>query len=330
MIKLATKEEASVRKATRAAYGETLTELYQEGVPIVAVDADLSGSTTLAKFAASSDECAKRLFNVGIAEQNMIDVASGLALTGKVAFTGSFAVFGTGRAYDQIRNTVCYSNLNVKIAPTHAGISVGPDGGSHQMLEDIALMRALPRMRVLVPADYTSAKAAIRIAAATPGPLYVRLGRASVPAVYSPDTDLSEFELGRACVLREGTDVTIVACGVEIREALAAAEALAAQGISAEVIDAFCIKPLDVDTIVQSAKKTGAVVSVEEHSVFGGLGEAVSHALAKHHPVPCEIVGMRDAFGKSAEFEELLAYFNLDAHAIVEAANKVCGRANNC
>lgn len=327
MIRLATAEEAAQKKATRAAYGETLAQLLDEGMPIVAVDADLSGSTTTSKFAASSEAAAKRLFNVGIAEQNMIDVAAGLALAGNVAFTGSFAVFGTGRAYDQIRNTVCYSNLDVKIAPTHSGISVGPDGGSHQMLEDIALMRALPRMKVLVPADYNSAKAAIRLAAKTPGPVYVRLGRASVPIVYAEG---SQFELGRACVLREGTDVTIVACGVEIREALAAADALAERGMSAEVIDAFCIKPLDVDTIAASAAKTGCVVTAEEHSVNGGLGEAVAHALAETRPVPVSMVGMRDAFGKSGEFEELLDYFSMGLAAIADAAAKVYAKANNC
>ncbi len=327
MIRLATAEEAAQKKATRAAYGEMLAQLLDEGMPIVAVDADLSGSTTTSKFAASSEAAAKRLFNVGIAEQNMIDVAAGLALAGNVAFTGSFAVFGTGRAYDQIRNTVCYSNLDVKIAPTHSGISVGPDGGSHQMLEDIALMRVLPRMKVLVPADYNSAKAAIRLAAKTPGPVYVRLGRASVPIVYAEG---SQFELGRAYVLREGTDVTIVACGVEIREALAAADALAERGMSAEVIDAFCIKPLDVDTIAASAAKTGCVVTAEEHSVNGGLGEAVAHALAETRPVPVSMVGMRDAFGKSGEFEELLDYFSLGSAAIADAAAKVYAKANNC
>lgn len=327
MIRLATAEEAAQKKATRAAYGETLAELLEEGVPVVAVDADLSGSTTTAKFAAHSEEAARRLFNVGIAEQNMIDVAAGLSLAGNVAFTGSFAVFGTGRAYDQIRNTVCYSNLDVKIAPTHAGISVGPDGGSHQMLEDIALMRALPRMRVLVPADYNSAKAALRLAAHTPGPVYVRLGRAGVPAVYAAD---SEFAVGKANIVREGSDVTIVACGVEIREALLAADALAERGISAEVVDAFCVKPLDADTIAASAAKTGCVVTAEEHSVNGGLGEAVAHALAERHPVPVSMVGMRDVFGKSGEFEELLDYFALDYKAIADAAEKVYAKANNC
>ncbi len=323
MVKLATPEQASVKKATRAAFGVTLAELAGAGVPVVAVDADLSGSTTTAKFAAADPAYEGRLFNCGIAEQNMIDVAAGLSLTGKIAFTGSFAVFGTGRAYDQIRNTVCYSNLNVKIAPTHAGVSVGPDGGSHQMLEDVSLMRGLPGMRVLVPADYAAARAAIKLAAATPGPVYVRMGRASVPCVYDDEVEL---EIGRAYVLREGTDVSIVANGVEIREALLAADALAEEGISAEVIDAFSVKPLDVDTILASAGKTGRVVVAEEHSVIGGLGSAVSELLAANRPTPVEFVGVRDRFGKSGEFEELMRYFELDAQAIVEAVKKVLAR----
>lgn len=323
MVKLATPEQAATKKATRAAFGATLAELADAGVPVVAVDADLTGSTTTAKFAAANPDYEKRLFNCGIAEQNMIDVAAGLALAGNIAFTGSFAVFGTGRAYDQIRNTVCYSKLDVKIAPTHAGVSVGPDGGSHQMLEDISLMRGLPGMRVLVPADYASARAAIKLAAKTPGPVYVRMGRASVPCVYDDDVEL---EIGRAYVLREGADVTIIACGVEIREALAAADALAERGVSAEVIDAFSVKPLDEETILASVAKTGRVVVAEEHSVIGGLGSAVAELLAEKHPAPCAFVGMRDRFGKSGEFEELMSYFGLDSVAVVEAVEKVMAR----
>lgn len=318
MVTLANAEQSQVKRATRAAYGVTLAELAGEGVPVVAVDADLTGSTTTAKFAKAG--YADRLFNCGIAEQNMIDVAAGLATCGNVAFTGSFAVFGTGRAYDQIRNTVCYSDLNVKIAPTHAGVSVGPDGGSHQMLEDISLMSGLPHMRVLVPADYAAAVAAIRLAAETPGPVYVRMGRASVPAVYA---DGVELELGRAYTLREGSDVTIVACGVEVEQALAAADELAAEGVSAEVIDAFSVKPLDRATIVASARKTGRVVVAEEHSIHGGLGTAVSRALAEECPVPMCFVGMDDRFGKSGEFEELMAYFGLDSKAIVKAVKSL-------
>ena len=324
MIKLADASKAQEKLATRAAYGVTLAELADAGMPVVAVDADLTGSTTTKKFAAANPEYADRLFNVGIAEQNMIDVAAGLALTGNIAFTASFAVFGTGRAYDQIRNTVCYGDLNVKIAPTHAGISVGPDGGSHQMLEDISLMRGLPNMRVLVPADYQAARAAIKLAAETPGPVYVRMGRASVPAVYAEGTEL---ELGRAYVLREGADASIIACGVMIDQALKAAEMLAAEGISAEVIDAFSVKPLDVETVVASASKTGCVVTAEEHSVYGGLGSAVAEALALNHPVPMEFVGMKDRFGKSGSFEELLGYFDMDAQAIVNAVKRARARA---
>jgi len=316
-------EAAQQKKATRAAFGVTLAALADEGVPIVAVDADLTGSTTTNKFAAANPEYAKRLFNCGIAEQNMVDVAAGLSLAGNVAFTGSFAVFGTGRAYDQIRNTVCYSNLNVKICPTHAGISVGPDGGSHQMVEDIALMRVLPNMRVIVPADYASTAAALRIAAETPGPVYVRMGRENVPCLYAND---SQFALGRAVVLREGTDATIVACGLEVVEALKAAESLAQQGIEVEVIDAFSVKPLDVETISASVAKTGCVVVAEEHSVIGGLGSAVAEALAQGNPVPIQFVGMDDSFGKSGAYAELSTYFHMDSTAIDEAVKRVIAR----
>lgn len=306
--------------ATRAAYGETLVKLVDEGMDVVAVDADLSGSTTTAKLGKAYPG---RLVNVGIAEQNMIDVAAGLSLEGKVAFTASFAIFGTGRAYDQIRNTVCYSNLNVKVAPTHSGVSVGPDGGSHQMVEDIALMRVLPHMRVLVPADYASACSAIRIAASTPGPFYVRLGRAKLPQVYKPGTAM---EIGGAKVLRPGSQVTLVACGLEVAQALQAAELLAAQGVDAEVIDAFSVKPLDETTLLASVAKTGHVVSCEEHSVIGGLGGALAELLGERLPAPLERVGMRDCFGTSGAPDELIAHFNLDAAAIAAAARKVLER----
>ena len=313
---------ANEKKATRAAYGETLVELVGEGMPVVAVEADLSGSTTTKKL---GDAYPERLFNVGIAEQNMVGVAAGLALSGQTAFTGSFAVFGTGRVYDQIRNTVCYANLDVKIAPTHAGVSVGPDGGSHQMVEDIALMRALPNMRVLVPADYASAKAAIRLAASTPGPVYVRMGRASVPCVYDEG---AQFELGRANVLREGSDVTIAACGVEIDEALKAAGMLAEEGVSAEVVDVFSIKPIDEERILASVRKTGCAVTAEEHSIIGGLGSAVAEVLAENHPAPLVRVGMRDCFGTSGEMAELMREFGLDAESIAAAAKTAIARKN--
>ena len=304
-------------RATREAFGATLIELAREGVDVVAVDADLSGSTTTAKFA---DAFPERFFNVGIAEANMIDVAAGLAVAGKVAFTGSFAVFATGRAYDQVRNTVAYSGLNVKLAPTHSGITVGPDGGSHQMLEDIALMRVLPGMRVLVPADFAAARSALRLAARTPGPFYVRLGRAGVPDVYD---ESFELELGRAYVLREGSDVSLVACGVMVAEALAAADLLAARGISAEVIDAASVKPLDVDTIARSAAKTRAVVTCEEHQIIGGLGSAVAETLGEMAPTPMRRVGIRDVFGTSGEPAELMAHFGLTASDIANEAGEL-------
>lgn len=307
-------------QATRAGYGETLVELVAEGLDIMAVEADLSGSTTTAKLGAAHPE---RLVNVGIAEQNMIDVAAGLALAGKTVFTGSFAAFGTGRCYDQIRNTVCYAGLDVKVAPTHSGVTVGPDGGSHQMLEDVSLMRGLPGMNVLVPADYWSAKRAIRIAATTPGPFYIRLGRAKVPQVYGPD---DVFALGRSQVLRTGTDVTLVAGGVEVDQALGAAELLVADGIDAEVIDVFSVKPFDKDTLLASVAKTGCVVTCEEHSTVGGLGSAVADIVGENCPVPLERVGVRDAFGTSGEPDELLREYGLDAAGIAAKARNAVQR----
>ena len=306
-------------KATRAAFGATLIKLVEEGVDVMAVDADLAGSTTTAAFQAAYPD---RMVDVGIAEQNMIGVASGLALAGRVAFTGSFAVFGTGRCWEQIRNTVCDSNLNVKACPTHSGITVGPDGATHQMLEDIALMRVLPNMRVLVPADYAAACAAIRLAATTPGPFYVRLGRAVVPEVYDEGFSCS---LAFANVLREGDDVSLLACGVEVAQALKAAELLAQEGVSAEVVDVMSVKPLDEETIIASAAKTGRVVTVEEHSVYGGMGSAVAELLSEKHPVPVTRVGMT-TFGTSGEPDELLAHFGLDAAGIAQRVREALGK----
>ena len=304
-------------RATREAFGETLVELAQAGLDVVAVDADLAGSTTTKKLGAYDPA---RLVDVGIAESDMIGVAAGLSLTGRIPFTGSFAVFGTGRCYDQIRNTVCYGKLNVKVCPTHAGLSVGPDGGSHQMLEDIALMNALPNMRVLVPADYESARAAIRLSAAIEGPVYVRMGRAKVPQVYEPGF---EMVLGGSRVLREGTDVTIIACGIEVDQALKAAEKLAEQGVSAEVIDAYSVKPLDEKTVLASAAKTGRVVTCEEHSVNGGLGSIVASVLARNNPCPMRMIGTQDVFGTSGELAELLVKYGCDDNAIVAATKEL-------
>ncbi|MDR3135966.1 MAG: transketolase family protein [Coriobacteriales bacterium] len=307
------------RRATRQAYGQTLVELVDEGLDVVAVDADLSCSTTTACLGKNYPE---RLFNVGVAEQNMIGVAAGLSLTGKIAFTGSFAVFASGRAYDQIRNTVCYSRLNVKIAPSHAGISVGADGGSHQMLEDIALMRVLPNMRVLVPADFISAQAAIRLAATSPGPFYVRLGRAPVATLY---TNHKDFAPGHSRCLRAGTDISLIACGALVEQALTAAELLAQAGISAEVIDAFSLKPLDTEGILASARKTGRVLSCEEHSVIGGLGSALAELLAENPgiaPHGLKRVGVQDRFGTSGAIDELFSVFGLDAQSLYDVVVK--------
>lgn len=306
-------------KATRAAFGETLIKLVDEGMDIMAVDADLCGSTTTAKFGAAYPD---RLFDVGIAEQNMIGVASGLALTGRTVFTGSFAVFGTGRCWEQIRNTVCDSGLNVKVCPTHAGITVGADGATHQALEDIALMRVLPGMRVLVPADYASAAAAIRLAAATPGPFYVRLGREPLPEVYDEGFTC---DVAFANVLREGSDISIMACGVEVAQALAAADVLAAEGISAEVVDVMSVKPLDEETIIASAAKTGRVLTVEEHSIYGGMGSAVAELLGEKHPAPVTRLGLT-TFGQSGDAAELLAYYGLDAAGIAARVREVLGK----
>ena len=315
-IQMASAEEKAVKRATRAALGTTLVKLADEGLPVVAVDADLSGSTTLGKLGSAKPEYANRFYNVGIAEQNMIDVAAGLSLSGKIAFTGSFAVFGVGRAYDQIRNTVAYSKLNVKLTPTHAGLSVGPDGGSHQMMEDVALLRQLPGLTILIPADYAAAASAVELAARMDGPVYVRLGRASVPSVYA---DGVQLEVGKSYVIQEGTDVTIAACGSLVDEAMKAADLLAAEGISAEVIDCFSIQPFDEETLLASVKKTGRVVTVEDHSVRGGLGSTVAEVLAEKYPAPCAFVGLRGTFGKSGSYEELLSYFHMDAPAVVEA-----------
>ncbi len=306
-------------RATRAAFGPTLIELVKEGLDIMAVDADLAGSTTTAQLGSFDPD---RLVDVGIAEQDMIGIAAGLALMGRIVFTGSFAAFGTGRCLDQIRNTVCDTNLNVKICPTHSGVTVGEDGATHQALEDIALMRTLPNMRVLVPADYYAAAAAVRLAAKTDGPLYVRMGRFPVPEVYDEDFTGG---LPFAGVVREGTDLTICACGLEVSMALKAADALAASGISAEVIDVFSVKPLDEDVILGSAAKTGRVLTCEEHSVLGGMGSAVAELLAEKLPTPMEFLGMH-GFGTSAPGDVLLKHYGLDEVGVEAAARTLLER----
>lgn len=310
---------ADVKKiATRASYGEALVELGAEHDDFVVLDADLAAATQTGKFKAAYPD---RFFDAGIAEGNMMGIAAGVATTGRVAFASTFAMFAAGRAFEQIRNSIGYPHLNVKIGATHAGISVGEDGATHQCNEDVALMRTIPGMTVVVPADDVEAKAAVRAAYETDGPFYLRFGRLAAPVINDPAT--YKFELGRGIVMREGTDVTIVACGLMVSAVLEAAEALAAEGISAEVINMHTIKPLDEDTLVASASKTGRVVTVEEHSVIGGLGEAVCGALAERCPVPVKKVGMYDVFGESGPAVDLLNKYGLNAEGVASAVRAV-------
>ncbi|WP_102338307.1 transketolase family protein [Collinsella provencensis] len=310
---------ADVKKiATRASYGEALVALGAEHDDFVVLDADLAAATQTGKFKAAYPD---RFFDAGIAESNMVGIAAGIATTGRVAFASTFAMFAAGRAFEQIRNSVGYPHLNVKIGATHAGISVGEDGATHQCNEDVALMRTIPGMTVVVPADDVEAKAAVRAAYETDGPFYLRFGRLAAPVIN--DNEDYKFELGRGIVMREGTDVTIVACGLMVSAALEAAEALAAEGISAEVINMHTIKPLDEDTLVASASKTGRVVTVEEHSVIGGLGEAVCGALAEKCPVPVKKVGMYDVFGESGPAVDLLNKYGLNAEGVASAVRSI-------
>ncbi len=304
-------------KATREAIPAVLTELAKGGADIVALDADLAKSTGLDKFAAAFPD---RFFDCGVAEQNMIGTANGLAAAGKTVFVGGFTVFTVGRAWDQLRNVTCYANLNVKICSSHAGISVGEDGATHQTFEDIALLRMLPTMKILVPADYWQAAEMLRAAAALDGPVFVRIGRPKVPFVYD---ESYKFEFGQAEVLRPGADVTLIGCGVTVKMALDAATELAEDGIHAEVINAATIKPLDEDTIIASAAKTGRVVTAEEHSVIGGLGGAVAEVLSENLPTPLRRVGLADRYGKSAPYEELFPFFGITAEEIAAAAREM-------
>ncbi len=306
--------ETGIRKpkATRSAYGEALLELGKKRSDIVALDADLSGSTKTINFA---KEFPDRFFNMGIAEQDMIGTAAGLAKSGKVPFASTFAVFETGRAWDQIRLTVCYSNTNVKLVATHGGITVGEDGASHQALEDITLMRALPNMRVIVPADATETTSVINAVADIEGPVYVRLGRAKVPYVMPDDY---KFELGKAYVFKTGKDVNIVAAGIMVDSANKAAEILTKEGIDTGVINMSTIKPLDENTLLKAAKNCNLIVTAEEHSIVGGLGGAVSEFLSENHPMPVKRIGIRDTFGCSGSGPELMVYHGIGVGNIVE------------
>jgi len=300
------------KKATRVAYGETLLELGKENPDIVVLDADLSGSTKTAMFA---KEFPNRFFNMGIAEQNMITTAAGLATVGKVPFASSFAIFATGRAWEMLRQAVCLGNKNVKIVATHAGITVGEDGATHQALEDITVTRVLPHLTVIVPADYYETKAAIRFVAAYKGPVYVRLSRSATPVLFD---ETVEFTHGKARILRNGSDVSIFACGVMVAEALGAAEILEKDGINAEVINVYTLKPLDTETILQSVSRTGHAISVEEHNIIGGLGSAVAETLCEGHPAPLRRIGVKEKFGRSGKPDDLLKAYHLTADDIAE------------
>lgn len=304
------------KKPIREAFGNSLVSLGEKYPNLVVLDADVACSTQTKLFASKYPE---RFFDVGIAEQNLITTAAGLSLTGKIPFAAAFAVFATGRTYDQIRTSVCYPKLNVKIVGTHGGITVGEDGATHQALEDVALMRGLPNMTVIVPADCSECKQALEFAAEYKGPVYIRVARNSLPDVY-PEGYV--FNFYKAVVLKEGSDITIVSNGDVLSEAIKASELLSEKGISAEVISLPVVKPLDKDTIINSAKKTGFVVTVENHSIYGGIGSAVCEVLAENNPVRVLRIGMEDTFGQSGTPADLLKYYGLDAEGIV---NRIIG-----
>ena len=303
--------------STRDGFGEGLVELGRDNKDVVVLSADLTDSTRAAWFKKQFPE---RFFGLGVAEQDMMGAAAGFALMGKIPFACTFGVFASGRAWDQIRVSIAYMNLNVKIAGTHGGISVGPDGATHQAVEEIALMRIIPNMTVVVPCDALEARRATLEAASIKGPVYLRLGRSGVPVVTKPEDG---FKIGKANTLREGRDLTIFACGQMVSEALAAADILAKEGIKARVINLHTPKPIDRDAIIKAALETGAIVTAEEHTVMGGMGSAIAEVVVQSCPVPMKMVGMQDRFGCSGEPEELFKYFGLTANDIVKAAKEV-------
>lgn len=307
--------------ATRESYGKTLAELGAENPNIVVLDADLAGSTKTGVFAKAFPE---RHINCGIAEGNMMSVAAGLAASGKTVFASSFAMFASGRAYEQIRNSIGYPRLNVKIGASHAGISVGEDGATHQCNEDFAIMRSIPGMVVVCPSDDVEARAAVRAAAEYDGPVYLRLGRLAVPVFNDPEN--YKFELGKGVVVKEGTDVSIFATGLEVNETIEAAKMLEADGIHAEVINIHTIKPIDKELVAASAKKTGKVVTVEEHSIIGGLGSAVCEALAETVPTTVLRIGVNDVYGESGPAKALIAKYGLDAEGIYKKVKEYLGK----
>ena len=300
--------------ATRESYGRTLAELGKEHEDFLVLDADLAGSTKTAVFRKAFPE---RHINCGIAEQNMVGVAAGIAATGRVAFASSFAMFAAGRAYEQIRNSVGYPQLNVKIAATHGGISVGEDGATHQCNEDFALMRTIPGMVVMVPSDDVEAEAMVRAAYAHEGPVYMRFSRLATPVFNNPET--YKFEIGKAITMREGKDVAIIAAGLPVASAMEAAEKLAAEGIEARVIDMHTIKPLDEEAVLRAAKEIGKIVTVEEHSIIGGLGSAVAEVLAEQCPAKLKRVGIYDRYTESGPAEALIHHYGLDGEGVYNA-----------
>ena len=306
-----------VKMATRDAYGKALVELGNKYNDFLVLDADLAAATKTGVF---KKEFPERFYDCGIAEQNMISVAAGIAATGKKVFASSFAMFAAGRAFEQVRNSVAYPVLNVKICATHAGISVGEDGATHQCCEDLALMRSIPNMTVLNPADATEAKLALFAAYELDGPVYIRFGRLAVPVIFGDDY---KFEIGKGVTLKDGNDVTIIASGLLVNEALEAYETLKEQGINARIINMPTIKPIDEEIIVKAAKETGAIVTAEEHSVIGGLGEAVASVVTEKCPVPVLKVGVNDTFGKSGPAVELLEKFGLSDGNIVEKVKAI-------
>lgn len=303
--------------ATREAYGRALVELGRQNDRVVVLDADLSKSTKTEYFA---QEFPHRFFNMGIAEQSLMGTAAGLALCDKIPFASTFAVFATGRAFDQVRNSIAYPKLNVKIAASHAGITVGEDGASHQSVEDIALMRVLPNMTVIVPADATETRQAVFAAAAHEGPVYIRLGRMNVPILYGDDY---QFKLGKAHWFKHGRDVTIIACGYMVALALEAAKNLEALGVSVGVINMSTIKPLDQEAVLVAARESRAIVTAEEHSIIGGLGSAVAEILSEELPTPLKRVGLPDTFGESGSPEELLTKYGLTAANLEKIVKEV-------
>jgi transketolase len=310
------------QESTRVEYGKALLKLGEENQDVVALDADLSGSTQTKHFAKAFPE---RFFNMGVAEQDLMGTAAGLALGGKIPFASTFAVFATGRAWEQIRQSIAYAKLNVKIVASHGGISVGEDGGSHQAVEDLALMRILPNMVVLVPADGPETRAMVRWAAAYQGPVYIRTGRMPFPVIYPEN---HTFEPGRGDILREGEDVTLAGIGLMVHHCLEAADLLAAAGVSARVLNLSSLKPLDWELVADSARRTGALVTAEEHLATGGLGSAVSEVLAEHCPAPLQRIGLRDIFGTSGPADILLKHYGLMPDDIKEAALKAIARKN--